>query len=198
MTFGIHTRLHAILLLIAALVIWLGGLFWFTRDLSNVPATSPTTPKDAIVVLTGGSNRLQTGFAFFEKGLGKKMFISGVYRGVDVKELMKLWGSAPQQNLDCCVSLGDAENTIGNARESTEWLKDQKFHSIYLITANYHMRRALLEFRSADHLLEITPIPVMPDGVNVHNWWREDMSRNLIIREYCKYILALIRYAITL
>lgn len=193
-----NIRIQGLLLLIAGLVIWLGGLFWFTRDLSNIPQSMPTERRDAIIVLTGGSNRLQTGFHFLENNLAKKMFISGVYRGVDVKELMKLWSAAPQKSLDCCVALGDAENTIGNAQESTEWMQTEGFQSLYLVTSNYHMRRALLEFRNASKKFDIQPVPVMPDGIDIHNWWRDDTSRNLIIREYCKYILALIRYAITL
>ena len=45
---------------------------------------------DAIVVLTGGVGRVGEGLSLLERGLGKKLFVSGVYRGVDVQKLLKV------------------------------------------------------------------------------------------------------------
>ena len=149
-----------------------------------MPAPKPVQKLDAIVVLTGGSNRLDAGFNLLEQGFGKKLFISGVGRGLDVKHLLKRWKAEPQSQLDCCVVLGfEADNTVGNAVETAEWLHKEGFHSIYLVTANYHIRRALLEFGRLAPDVVITPFPVIPD--------RSDMS--LIMREYTKYIAAYIR-----
>lgn len=163
---------------------WLTGLAIFVRDVSSFAAPKPPQKLDAIVVLTGGTNRLDTGFNLLEEGYGKKLFISGVYRGVDVKQLMKRWKDEPQSSLDCCVILGfEAASTEGNAVETVEWLRKEGYHTLYLVTANYHLRRALLEFGRIAPDLAITPYPVLPDK----------LDNTVILREYTKYLASFVR-----
>ena len=66
--------MHALLLI---LVVWLAGFLAFA---AAIPATvrDAQQPVDAIVVLTGGDVRLAEGFALLDKGLAKKLLISGV------------------------------------------------------------------------------------------------------------------------
>ena len=176
-------------LLLAAL--WLAGLEWFMRGIVLDPPTG-ATPADAIVVLTGGSNRLDEGFDLLHKGMGKKLFISGVYRGVEVRQLLDKWQKADHSGLDCCVTLGfEADDTVGNARETLKWMQDEKFTSAYLVTANYHMERALLAFHAIAPGINITPWPVKPEGFDVADWWREPASRSIILHEYMKYLVTL-------
>ena len=173
---------------------WLAGLMAFVGDVADLPTPTATQKLDAIVVLTGGSNRLDAGFNLLEQGFGKKLFISGVYHGLDVKHLLKRWKSEPQSSLDCCVVLGfEADSTSGNAVETAEWLHKEGFHSLYLVTANYHIRRALLEFGRLAPDLVITPFPVIPDKFDVSNWWKDPATGMLVIHEYTKYIIASLR-----
>lgn len=191
--------------------LWLAGLYGFTRSILNDIAHAerdtiqsvrvdgaPTPPvTDAIVVLTGGANRLETGFDLLEQKRGKKLFISGVYRGVEVRELLAQWRNEDHSALDCCVVLGfEADNTVGNARETAAWMAAEGYRSLYLVTAHYHMKRALLDFRRAAPDLEIIPYPVSPDGLDMNNWWRDGRYRSLIIREYLKYLAKIVIYAI--
>jgi uncharacterized SAM-binding protein YcdF (DUF218 family) len=195
----LHTFWQTAVWLLLLLALWLGGLHWFTRTIATSTPVEMAVPLDAVVVLTGGSNRLQTGFDLLEKGMGKKIFVSGVYRGVDIRELLDQWKNENREDLDCCVVLGfDADNTIGNARETAEWMAREGYHSLYLVTANYHMKRAQLAFRRSAPGLKISPWPVTPSGLDMDNWWRDAQYRSLIIREYSKYIAALVLYAITI
>jgi uncharacterized SAM-binding protein YcdF (DUF218 family) len=180
------TKLSLALLLLAA--IWLAGLQWFTRTIITDLPPAAEMPADAIVVLTGGSKRLDEGFALLEKKRGKKLFISGVYHGVEVKQLLdKLKKSS---NLNCCVELGfEADDTQGNARETVKWLKEQKYTSFYLVTANYHMARAKLNFEAYGPDLTLIPYPVTPEGLDMQGWWRDPQYRDLILREYSKYLV---------
>lgn len=179
-----RTKIISALVIILAITGWLAGLSAFVNDMAAMPTPKSVQKLDAIVVLTGGSNRLDAGFSLFKQGYGKKLFISGVYHGLDVKQLLKRWKEEPQSNLDCCVVLGfEADNTTGNAVETAEWLHKEGFHSIYLVTANYHIRRALLEFGRLAPDVAITPYPVVPD--------KFDML--LIMREYTKYLAAYVR-----
>jgi uncharacterized SAM-binding protein YcdF (DUF218 family) len=187
-------RLTVILLFLAAL--WLAGLHNFTRDMQAEGATMPTNrTTDAIVVLTGGTNRLESGFDLLKQQRGRKLFISGVYRGVEVRELMDQWKEEDRAAFDCCVVLGfDADDTLGNARETTEWLKKENYTSIFLVTANYHVKRALFAFERYAPDLKIIPYPVSPQGLDMKNWWRDDRNRSLVIREYSKYVASLLFY----
>jgi len=195
-SFSTSTQIAVVWLLIAAL--WLGGLNWFTRHVVERPDGSKLTSADAIVVLTGGSNRLQTGFDLLDTRKGRKMFISGVYHGVEVQELIALWRKEDPGNLRQSVVLGfKADDTVGNARETVEWLREEGYKSFYLVTSNYHMDRALLEFKIIAPALDIRPYPVAPEGLDMNNWWRNTAHRTLIISEYCKYLFALFRYSIT-
>lgn len=177
------------LLLLSAM--WLAGLEWFMRGIILNPPVG-ATPADAIVVLTGGSNRLDEGFDLLHKGMGQKLFISGVYRGVEVKQLLKKWQNADHSGLDCCVTLGfEADDTVGNARETLKWMQDEKFSSAYLVTANYHMERALLVFHTVAPEINIIAWPVKPEGFDLADWWREPASRSIVLHEYMKYVVTL-------
>tara|TARA_B100000686_G_C16775922_1_gene968456 strand:+ start:2014 stop:2514 length:501 start_codon:yes stop_codon:yes gene_type:complete len=154
-------------------------------------ASSSEEKTEAIIVLTGGIGRVSEGLTLLENGFGKKLFISGVYQGVDVKALLRLARRAPA-NLKCCIALGyAADNTRGNAIESANWIKSEKFLSVRIVTANYHMPRSLLEFRHVfPNNVHIIPHPVQPSGFSLKKWWKKSREIHLIISEYHKYILA--------
>jgi len=51
-----------------------------------------------------------------------------------------------QRWFECCVDLDyTAVNTIGNAVETRRWALNHGFHSLVVVTSNYHMPRAMLE-----------------------------------------------------
>lgn len=176
----------------ALAAVWLGGMVWFANAIPDEAETDDRVT-DAIVVLTGGSDRLAEGLKLLASGLARKLFVSGVYRGVEVRELLHLARREPSE-IECCVVLGySADNTKGNARETAIWLEREGFHSLRLVTASYHMPRSLLEFRRAMPAAEIVPHPVFPDRFKQSEWWRWPGTAALIAREYNKYLLALVR-----
>ncbi len=179
--------------LLGLLVVWLGGLIVFAADIPD-RLEDQTTHTDAIVVLTGGSGRLETGLALLRQGIGDKLFVSGVYRGVDVSELLRLSRQQPDR-LECCIALGhSADNTSGNADETAQWMQQEGFHSLRLVTGNYHMRRSLSEFRNALPDAVIVPHPVFPDAVKSDQWWRWPGTAHLILSEYSKFLLGQVRH----
>lgn len=176
----------------AAGTLWLGGFLWFALTLPERVA-DPDTPTDAIVVLTGGSERLSTGIALLRDGKARKLFVSGVYRGVEVAELLRLSRQTPQE-VECCIVLGyAADNTEGNAVETAAWMAREGFTSLRLVTGSYHMRRSLLEFRGAMPAVRMVPHPVFPGAVRLRDWWRWPGTAHLIATEYMKYLVALAR-----
>ena len=171
---------------------WLAGLVAFAEAIPD-RAADDGRATDAIVVLTGGSGRIEVGLEQLAQGRAKKLFVSGVPRGVLLAELPGLATAAPDR-IACCVVLGhEAGNTIGNARETAAWMMAEGFHSLRLVTSNYHMPRSLLEFRRAMPGVEIVPHPVIPERVRQNDWWRWPGTTMLIVTEYSKYLLALAR-----
>ncbi len=172
---------------------WLAGFIWYAADMP-AQVDDAATSTDAIVVLTGGTERLDTGLSLLRQHKGRKLFVSGVYRGIDVAELLRLSRQKPDE-LECCIVLGHAaDNTVGNAIETAAWMRAEGFHSLRLVTANYHMRRSLMEFRHAMPQATIIAHPVFPDAVKSHEWWMWPGTAHLIASEYTKYLAGQIRH----
>ncbi len=184
-------RGFAAIALVVALA-WGSGLLWFATLLPT-RVMDPDTPTDAIVVLTGGSDRLNAALDLLTAKKADKLFVSGVYRGVDVRQLLTLFQQSPE-DLSCCVVLGyEADNTQGNATETAEWIAAEGARSLRLVTATYHMPRSLLEFRRHMPDIAIVPHPVFPEPFKHDDWWLWPGSSWLLVSEYSKYLVAVLR-----
>jgi uncharacterized SAM-binding protein YcdF (DUF218 family) len=89
-----------------------------------------------------------------------------------------------------------ASNTPGNAAETAVWVKAEKVRSLRLVTASYHMRRALLEFHAAMPNIIVIPHAVFPTSVK-SDWWRWPGTASLIAREYTKLIVTWTRQTLS-
>jgi uncharacterized SAM-binding protein YcdF (DUF218 family) len=167
------TRLGSLLLLLYAI-----GFVVFAFTLGK-PAPADSKPTDAAVVLTGGPGRIQHALDVLHEGKAKRLLVAGVDPSVTKADLARrIEGSAPL--LKCCVDLGsESVDTRSNAEEASRWLAKHRFHSLRLITNDWHMRRARYEFRRMlgnDYV-------VLPDAV------RTEPSFLTLFGEYNKYIL---------
>lgn len=164
-------RLLAFLILVYGL-----GYAAFTVMLPK-PAGDERT--DAIVVLTGGSGRLERGFELMERGLATRMLISGVAREVRPQELEAAYEVDPRL-FQCCVALDrESFDTRSNADEVARWLERRGYRSIRLITNDLHMPRAGYEVRKRLG----DGIAIVPDAVPT------EPSFEAIFIEYNKYLL---------
>lgn len=168
---------------------WLAGLVWFVTAIPD-HVDDNATHTDAIVVLTGGHGRVEEGVVLLRLGMAGKLFISGVEPGVEVPEVLKRAQVVPAAE-DKAIVLGHhAESTAANADETAAWMKSQAYRSLRLVTANYHMRRSLLEFRHALPDATIIPHPIFPDTVKQVRWWMFPGTIRLMAGEYTKYLIA--------
>ena len=186
--------LHVALALAA---VWFFGFLLFVAAIPNSVADRQTKT-DAVIVLTGGGERLGEGFELLSRGLAPRLYISGVAEGITLAELTKkiaeAGGTLPDQNtLNCCVTLDRAQNTIGNANTSTQWISEQHIQSIRLVTANYHMNRSLLEFRRAKSGITVVPNPVFPQEMRDPLWFIKPRILVILGNEYHKYLVASLR-----
>lgn len=180
------------LLLLAMVGLWLGGLIFFVASSLEIRG-DPSIRTDAIVVLTGGRLRLETGVQLFAAGRAKKLFVSGVNQRVDRDELLRTLGPAAVRAA-CCIALGhEADNTFGNARETATWMREEGYRSLRLVTSWYHMQRSLLEFGRAMPPVEIVAHPVFAHHLDTEGWWSWHGPLLLVVAEYDKYLVAWLR-----
>lgn len=173
---------------------WVCGLMFFIKNISS--DNYHFTKTDAIIVLTGGSGRLESGIKLLKEGAAEKLFVSGVGHGFSIDRLVLLNNEDDLHSNDWLknnTSLGyEAETTKGNAAESIKWLQENKYKSITLVTANYHMPRSLNEFKKVMPDIKIIPYPVFPDNVKLQGWFENTGSRRLIIAEYNKFLVSMV------
>lgn len=176
-------RIIGVLLLFAFL--WAGGFGLYTVASMTLKPHEEDTVTDAIVVLTGGAGRIEEGLSLLANGKSKLLFITGVHPFVRPDDIKAMWAGQPPLPA-CCITLGyQAESTTQNVDETKAWLKDKNIQSIRLVTSNYHMIRALVEFRHAFPDLKIIPHPVTQKDIALRdkNFWI------LMISEYHKTLL---------
>lgn len=185
-------RLLALVAIVA--LIWLIGLLAFVQRIERLtPAREPPVA-DAVVALTGASDlRLEAAVRLLERGKGKRLLISGVNREASRADILEVTRAA-KPVYDCCVDLGyTAANTIGNALEIAAWARGKDYDSLIVVTADYHMPRAMLEIRAALPGATLVPYPVATEAVDARRWWRyRDDTRRLVV-EYSKYLAILAR-----
>jgi uncharacterized SAM-binding protein YcdF (DUF218 family) len=132
-------RFFAILILL-----YLLGFILFSVTL-GAPANDEHT--DAVVVITGGSGRIERAIDVLGKGYAKRMLISGTDPSVTKPDLVRRLGGK-KKLVDCCVDLGsESVDTRSNAEEAKRWLDKHRYKSFRLVTSDWHMRRARYEFR---------------------------------------------------
>ncbi|NJC04890.1 uncharacterized SAM-binding protein YcdF (DUF218 family) [Sphingomonas kaistensis] len=164
-------RLMALLGLLYAL-----GFALFGVSLAK-PAGAERT--EAVVVLTGGSGRLERGMAVLKRGEAKRMLVSGADPSVTRADLARRLGPDTLGTLRCCVDLGsEAVDTRSNAEEARRWIVRRGYSSVRLVTSDWHMRRAAYEFRQ-----DLPETTIIEDAVQTRpSLW-------LLFLEYNKYLL---------
>lgn len=168
------------------------GFLWFAAQVARTePAALP--PADGIVALTGGASRITDATQLLANGLGQRLLITGVHPATSRVELARALGETGGL-INCCVDLDyDAVNTLGNAVETSRWVREHGFHSLIVVTSAYHMPRTLLELRRRLPQVALLPYPVVSEHVQLDHWWDHPPTLRLLVAEYAKYLLALTR-----
>ena len=155
-------RLVRILTVLAGLAaVAFGAGFAGFVTAAHRPATTPPD-SDGIVVLTGGAERVETGLRLLVAGRAKLLLISGVAGGAGLGELLHRAG-LQEGPIDTRITLGrTATTTLGNAEETAEWVHTNRIHTLIVVTAGFHMPRAMLELGREIPQAVLYPVPVQP------------------------------------
>ena len=178
------------------MVLFFIGFAVFATGVEREPRE--TVPRaDGITVLTGGADRIDQAMKLLAQGKAKRVLITGVYRATTKEELKQL-ASQGDQYFACCVDIDkEARNTIDNATETSQWVAQQHFHSVIVVTSNYHMPRALAELGRAMPDVVLIAYPVIDKNVHLDRWWTYPGTTKLLMSEYLKYLPALGRLGAT-
>jgi uncharacterized SAM-binding protein YcdF (DUF218 family) len=175
--------------LLTLFLLWAVGWMWFAAYVVAMKPYNLTQKTDAIVVLTGGDKRVNTGLDLIAEGKADYLFISGVNPQVKPAELVALWNGDHQKVLPH-ITLGYvADDTASNAKETEEWIGKNNIKSIRLVTSNYHMVRSILMFRKAMPDILIYKHPVVPN--DFEPWGRQFWP--LTFEEYNKMLATWLR-----
>lgn len=181
--------------ILVILCTWFIGLHYFV---GLIPKQRDETHAscEAIVVLTGGSDRVHEALTLLSNNKADRLFISGIGKGADLSATLILSGTLPDSipSLLDRIELGyEAGNTRENAKEIAAWVDQNHIGSVCLVTSNYHTPRSILELTSRLPHIAIIPHPVFPGHVRVNEWWQHTGTLSLVLREYHKYIASGIR-----
>jgi uncharacterized SAM-binding protein YcdF (DUF218 family) len=154
------------------------GFILFTVTLGR-PARDDSVRTDAIVVITGGSGRIEHGIEVLGSGRAKRLLVAGADPAVTKRDLIRRLGGS-RRLVNCCVDLGsESVDTRSNAEEASRWLAKHSFRSFRLITSDWHMRRARYDFRQVLG----DKYKIVPDAV------RSQPRFVTLFGEYNKYLL---------
>jgi uncharacterized SAM-binding protein YcdF (DUF218 family) len=172
-------RALAVLVLIYAL-----GFIFFAFTLGK-PAAATAAPTDAAVVLTGGSGRIEHGIDVLRKGKAKRLLVAGADPSVTKADIAHRVGKGSGTLIDCCLDLGsESVDTRSNAEEAQRWLDRNNFHSLRLITSDWHMRRARYEFEKqlgSKYRLITDAVPTEPSFLTLFGEYNKYLLRRVAV-----------------
>lgn len=181
-----HWALLALTTLAATAGVWLAGFGWFLWLAAE--QTPPSSHADAIVVLTGGPERVDVALRLLAGGAADRLLVSGAGEKTDATVLVHLAGMDPAP-LTQMITMGHAaQTTRGNALETASWAREQGVRTLLVVTTWFHMPRALVELRRVMPNLTLLPYPV---GQPRADELVRGSAARLLVGEYHKYLAAL-------
>jgi uncharacterized SAM-binding protein YcdF (DUF218 family) len=181
-------------------LIWFSGLLAFAgRVQGSTPNPAPANAQ-GIVALTGANSneRLAAAMGLLEDGYGRRVLVSGVDPIASRADIRRV-SRAVRRLYDCCVDLGfTAADTVGNARETAAWAGAMRYRKLIIVTADYHLPRAMLELNAVLRGTGVTAqtYAVVTPSLKARDWWRNPAAARLMVIEYCKYLVILAREAV--
>ncbi len=165
---------------------WLGGFAAFEQAARRPAKDTPHA--EGIVALTGGAERVDTALSLLLDGRAPLLLISGVGHGAELYGLEHRVRLSPEQAAR--VTLGRAAtSTLGNAEETAAWARAHDVHSLIVVTAGYHMPRALTEIGRALPGVRLYPVAVQPPALRRG---MEMTTMRMLANEYDKYLAVLL------
>lgn len=184
-------KFFLIISIFASFLLWTGGFIVFDAYIKKTQNNIEKT--DAIVVLTGGKNRIAESFNLFNNEMADILIISGVSDNVSLKELERQNKTSIIKNNDKIFIGREAATTYQNAIEVSEIIRRNNIQSVRLVTSYYHMPRSKEEILAHNPDIEVILHPVYSQNVS-SKWWKNWNSFKLVAAEFNKFIFVYVKY----
>ena len=162
-----------------------GGFAWFVATAESKPRLP--SHADGIVALTGGADRVADALRLLAEGRADRMLVTGIGGGAVLRDLAQQ-ADIDARGLASRITLGrGAASTHGNALETAAWVRENGIGSLIVVTAFYHMPRAITEMQRALPTVQLYPAPVCPPGMRAVSW----TGLRVLGEEYVKLLAAL-------
>jgi uncharacterized SAM-binding protein YcdF (DUF218 family) len=165
--------------------LWFAGFAVFLTVAFTATPPNPLSPADGIVALTGGDGRVSEALGLLAAHEAPLLLISGAGRGTYLGDFTADDAAAATRYASA-ITLGHmAGTTHGNALEAASWANAHRMRSLIIVTADYHMPRALQEMRRTLPGITLIPDPVRPPAM------RKILSLptlRMLAGEYTKYL----------
>lgn len=156
------------------------GFAWFLHLADN--RTQAPWHTDGIVALTGGPERVETALRLLSDGRADRLLLSGIGGGAELPELAHRAGVDPLMLAPRVTIDRSAATTKGNALATADWARSNDIHSLLVVTATYHMPRALTELARTLPGVTLHPFPV------AHPEQPTEPALRLMAEEYLKFL----------
>ncbi len=156
------------------------GFAWFLHLADSHAQAPPHT--DGIVAFTGGPERVETALRLLAEGRADRLLLSGIGGGAELSALAHRAGVDPLPLAPRVTIDRNAATTKGNALATAGWARSNNIGSLLVVTAAYHMPRALTELARTLPGVTLHPLPVAS-----HERSTEPALR-LMAEEYIKFL----------
>lgn len=149
---------------------------------------------DAIVVVSGDTDRIQHAIDLYKQGYAPKMILSGAQKEGPTSNAFAMHLEASRSGVpDEAVILEEkATNTFENAVLTKEIVQAQGFRNLILVSSPYHQRRVYETFRSVYKGSGVTfqnnPSPY--SKWKADSWWESYYTKVLTVEETTKILWA--------
>jgi uncharacterized SAM-binding protein YcdF (DUF218 family) len=141
-------------------------------------------PADLIIVLIGDKGRLEEGVRLYQLGYANKILFTAVGAQRMASQAQSLGVTEDHILLE-----EKAWTTFGEAKYSSNIMRDQGFKSAIVVTSPYHTRRASIIFGQFFKGDNLTICSVPYDSSTPTNWLKDQHLATVVIAEYLKLAL---------
>ena len=191
------------LIILVSFVVFCAALYLVRRPILRFVAESwivedPTGKADALIVLSDDNfyaDRATRAAELLREGKAPVIVASGrrLRPNAGIAELMEhdlIERGVPREKIVRLVH--EADNTREEAEAVARMAKERKWHSVIVVTSNYHTRRARYIFRRVfPQGIEVRVASARDGDFDPQHWWEKRKSIKELTREFAGMVVAL-------
>ncbi|HCE30982.1 hypothetical protein A2778_05480 [Candidatus Daviesbacteria bacterium RIFCSPHIGHO2_01_FULL_40_24] len=147
---------------------------------------------DAIVVVSGDSDRMRQAIDLYKQGYAPKLILSGAARDGITSNALAMHIEASQSGIpnEAVILEEKANNTYENALYTKEIVLSQGMQNIILVTSPYHQRRVYETFKNVfkGSKVKLQNSPSIYSSWKPDNWWNRERELHLTQEETIKVL----------